>query len=191
MKFPILADGTFFRVGPLARVNIAGKMPTPRADEFLNQVKEVLPLPIKSTTGYHLARLAELIYCWEEAGNLVNDTELTSPEVRPKPIKPKAGEGYGIIEAPRGTLVHNYKINDQGFAEKVTLLVATQQNNYAINQSLFYEGKDLTPDSSKDEVALNRLEMLLRSYDPCLSCSTHLLGGPGAKIIWREIEGRG
>ena len=130
---------------------------------------------VLSSFHYHHARLIEILYCIERLEQLLNDPEILSKHVRAV-ARPNALEGVGACEAPRGTLFHHYKIDEQGLIRWVNLIIATGHNNLAMNRSVlqvakhFVHGKRLTPGM------LNRVEAVIRCYDPCLSCSTHALG---------------
>src|SRR5450631_4507992 len=167
-------DG-IYRVGPLARLNVADGCGTPRADQELAEFKELQRASVLSSFHYHQARLIEILYCVERLEQLLNDPEILSKHVRAV-ARPNAQEGVGAAEAPRGTLFHHYKIDDQGLIRWANLIIATGQNNLAMNKSVlqvarhFVKGERLTPGM------LNRVEAVIRCYDPCLSCSTHAFG---------------
>jgi len=167
-------DGVY-RVGPLARLNVADRCGTPLADQELAEFHELQRTAVLSSFHYHHARLIEMLYCVERMERLLNDAEILSPHVRAV-AEPNALEGVGACEAPRGTLFHHYKIDDQGLIRWVNLVIATGHNNLAMNRSIlqvakhFVRGHHLTPGM------LNRVEAVIRAYDPCLSCATHALG---------------
>lgn len=167
-------DG-IYRVGPLARLNVADRCGTARADQELAEFHELQRTAVLSSFHYHHARLIEILYCIERLDQLLNDPEILSKHVRAV-AHPNALEGVGACEAPRGTLFHHYKIDEQGLIRWVNLVIATGHNNLAMNRSVlqvakhFVQGNRLTPGM------LNRVEAVIRCYDPCLSCSTHALG---------------
>src|SRR5499427_6982206 len=167
-------DG-IYRVGPLARLNVADRCGTPRADQELAEFHELQRTAVLSSFHYHHARLIEILYCIERMEQLLNDPEILSKHVRAL-ARPNALEGVGACEAPRGTLFHHYKIDEQGLIRWVNLVIATGHNNLAMNRSVlqvakhFVHGRRLTPGM------LNRVEAVIRCYDPCLSCSTHAMG---------------
>jgi NAD-reducing hydrogenase large subunit len=180
MKFPYYKkegskDG-LYRVAPLARMNVAEAIGTPLAGE---EHKEFMKLgngkPVHETLYFHYARLIELLYAAERARELLDDDEIVSKEVRVK-IDRQAGEGVGVIEAPRGTLIHHYWTDYDGKIEKANIIVATAHNNRAINWSVNEVAKAFVKDGKLGEGALNRVEMAVRCYDPCLSCATHAMG---------------
>ncbi len=167
-------DGTY-RVGPLARLNVADRCGTPKADQELAEFHELQRTAVLSSFHYHHARLIEILYCIERMEQLLSDPDILSKHVRAL-ARPNALEGVGACEAPRGTLFHHYKIDEQGLIRWANLVIATGHNNLAMNRSVlqvakhFVHGKRLAPGM------LNRVEAVIRCYDPCLSCSTHALG---------------
>ncbi|GAB6175057.1 F420-non-reducing hydrogenase subunit A, selenocysteine-containing [Paradesulfitobacterium aromaticivorans] len=207
LKFPFLKklgwkgfkDGPesgVFRVAPLARLNVADGMATPLAQEAYEKMYATLGgKPAHHTLANHWARLIELLYASERVLELARDPEITSPQMRNLPQgTPK--EGVGIIEAPRGTLIHHYQTNEKGLLTKVNLIVATGNNNAAINISVQRAAKGLIKKGQVSEGLLNMVEMAFRAYDPCLACATHNLPGSMpllAKIydhegnLWQEM----
>jgi coenzyme F420-reducing hydrogenase alpha subunit len=175
MKFPVLKSGERFRVGPLARVNIADKIPTPLAAKELEWFRGLWQRPAHKTLCYHFARFIELVYAFERAEQLLRDPDIIKNDIFVKPVI-KAGTGVGVVEAPRGTLVHRYELDEEGKAVKVDILVATQHNNFGYNDALKATALKLIGDEEPDESTLNKLEMVVRAYDPCLSCATHAMG---------------
>ena len=125
---------------------------------------------------YHWARLIELLYNAEYVVQLLNDAEITSKDIRAS-VTPRAARGVGVVEAPRGTLIHDYTTDDEGILTHVNLLVATCQNNSAINLSVKQAAQTLIKDGKYDQGTLNTVEMAIRAYDPCLSCATHSMDG--------------
>ena len=181
MKFPVLKTGKRFRVGPLARVNIANNTPYPVVYEELSWFREKCGKPAHKTLTYHFARYIEVIYAFERIKELLTDDDIVKDAIFVK-AEVKAGKGIGIVEAPRGTLVHSYELDKEGKAVKVELFVATQHNNYGFNDALKETASKLITNQDPDEATLNRLEMVVRAYDPCLSCATHAVGGRSFKI---------
>jgi len=175
MKFPVLKSGERFRVGPLARINIADSVSTELAGKEFAWFREQFGRPAHKTLLYHYARFIETLYSLERAEELLNDPTIVSEDVQVK-VDIRAGKGTGIVEAPRGTLVHSYEIDDEGKASKVNLIVATQHNNFGFNDALKETASKLINTTEPDEETLNKLEMVVRAYDPCLSCSTHVVG---------------
>jgi len=175
MKFPVLTTGEKLRVGPLSRVNIAKNCGTPVADELLQEAGELLGFPTNTTMAYHVARLIETVHAWEKAKELLKDDDVSSHNALGGGYPPMAGEGIGIVEAPRGVLVHHYVFDDRGKLNKADFVVATQHNSHAINDDLTATARE-SVSMVVNEDLLNRLEMIPRAYDPCLGCATHLIG---------------
>jgi NAD-reducing hydrogenase large subunit len=144
--------------------------------------------PVEGTLWYHYARLIEDLYAIERAKEILLDPEVTSADIATD-YSELTGEGVGVIEAPRGTLIHHYKTDPNGMLTKVNLIVATGHNNWAMSNSVdmvaktFVDGKKLT------EGMLNRVEAAIRAYDPCLSCSTHAIGQMPIVIELIEPDG--
>lgn len=187
MKFPYAKNwGAFnmdlegpvgiYRTNTLARINVADKMATPLAQVEFEAFREAFGRPAQQTLLYNYARLIELLYNAELIVQLLNDPEITGKETR-VPVTPRAAHGVGCIEAPRGTLIHDYETDDQGMVTNVNLIVGTTHNNAPINMSVKQAAKSLIKDGNYDETILNKVEMAIRAYDPCLSCATHKLDG--------------
>ena len=166
-------------------------MATPLAQEYYEKFYATLGgKPVHHTLATHWARLIELLYAAERLVELVKDPEITNPNFRTIPTA-TPDEGVGIVEAPRGTLVHHYITDANGIIKKANLIVATVFNSAAINMSvkkaamgLIKPGKEIT------EGLLNRIEMAWRPYDPCFGCATHTLSGPSTlEIIIRNAKG--
>jgi len=164
-----------YRVGPLARLNIVKKMGTPKADKELAEFKQLAAGPVESSFFYHHARLVEAMYGIEKIEEILAD-----PAILDKHVRATAGvnrlEGSGQIEAPRGTLVHNYKVDENGKMTWASLIVATGHNNNAMNKGVLQSARAYVKDGKFTEGALNRIEAVIRTFDPCLSCSTHAFG---------------
>jgi F420-non-reducing hydrogenase large subunit len=174
-----LVDGPesgVYRVGPLGRLNASEGMATPLAQQEFERMYETLGgKPVHSTLAFHWARLVELLYAAERALELSRDQEITSKDIRNKPGKP--GEGVGIVEAARGTLIHHYKLDEEGLVKKVNLIVATTNNAPAICMSIREAAKGFIHGPEVGEGLLNMVEMAFRAYDPCLACATHFAIG--------------
>jgi F420-non-reducing hydrogenase large subunit len=165
-----------YRVGPLGRLNAADGMATPLAqEEYELMYKTLGGKPVHSTLAYHWARLIELLYAAERAVELVKDPEITSTNVRNKPGKP--GEGVGVVEAARGTLIHHYILDENALIKDVNLIVATVNNASSINMSVRNAAKGLIHGGKVDQGLLNMVEMAFRAYDPCFGCATHFAVG--------------
>ena len=167
-------DG-IYRVGPLARLNVVDRCGTPRADQELAEFHELQRTAVLSSFHYHHARLVEVLYCVERMEQLLNHPEILDKHVRAI-ARPNALEGVGAAEAPRGTLFHHYKIDDQGLIRWANLIIATGQNNLAMNRSVLQVAKHFVRGDRMTPGALNRVEAVIRAYDPCLSCATHATG---------------
>jgi len=179
-KFPFYKplgypEGTY-RTGPLARLNVASETGIASLDAELARFKELGDgAVVQSAAYYHYARLIEMLYSIERAAELLRDDEIVSGDVRVKAER-RAGEGVGVIEAPRGVLIHHYVADEVGKLQKANFIVATTNNNQAINESVGAVARSVVKGRKIEEPQLNQIEMALRCYDPCLSCSTHLLG---------------
>jgi F420-non-reducing hydrogenase large subunit len=165
-----------YRVGPLGRLNAADGMATPLAQaEYERMYATLGGKPIHHTLAYHWARLIELLYAAERALELATDPEITSTNVRSKPGKP--GEGVGVVEAARGTLIHHYVLDENALIKDVNLIVATVNNAPSINMSIRNAAKGLIKGGKVDQGLLNMVEMAFRAYDPCFGCATHFAVG--------------
>jgi len=166
-----------YRVAPLARLNASDGMATPLAQEAYEKMYEVLGgKPVHSTLAFHWARLVEALYAAERTLELAKDPEITSDDIVNLPTEtPK--EGMGVVEAPRGTLIHHYQTDDKGILTGVNLIVATQNNSAAINMSVEKAAKALIQKGNVPDGILNMIEMAFRAYDPCHACATHSLPG--------------
>ncbi len=164
-------------MAPLARLNVADGMATPMAQEAYEKMYEVLGgKPVHNTLAYHWARLIEVLYAAERMLEIVGDPELTSPDVVNIPTEiPK--EGIGVVEAPRGTLIHHYKTDEKGILTGVNLIVATQNNAASMCMSIEKAAKSLIHKGEVPDDILNMIEMGFRAYDACNSCATHSIPG--------------
>jgi F420-non-reducing hydrogenase large subunit len=195
LKFPYLKalgwqglidgkDSGIYRVAPLARLNAADGMATPLAQaEYERMYSTLGGKPVHATLATHWARLVELVYAAERMVELATDPEITSPDVR---IIPTAtpGEGVGVVEAPRGVLIHHYQADEKGIARKVNLIVGTAHNYGAIAMSVRKAAQGLIKKGTVvTEGLLNRIEMAFRAYDPCFGCATHSLPGQMPLIV--------
>ncbi len=165
-----------YRVNTLARINVCDKIATPLAQKEFEEFRSNFGRPAQQTLLYHWARLIELLYAAERTIELLNDPEITSTETRVA-VTPRAARGVGCVEAPRGTLFHDYTTDEKGLLTAVNLIVATCQNNAAINMSVKSAAQALIKNGKYDQGLLNTIEMTIRAYDPCLSCATHELDG--------------
>jgi len=185
-----LPDG-MYRVGPLARLNVAEQMGTPKADAELKNFKKLGRRAVSSSFLYHYARLIEIVASIERVEMSLDDPDLLSEDLRAD-AGINSPRGIGVSEAPRGTLFHDYTVDRGGLLTKVNLIVATGQNNLAMNQTVAQIARHYIRDANIPEPLLNRIEHGIRCYDPCLSCSTHAVGqmplqirliGPGGNVL--------
>jgi NAD-reducing hydrogenase large subunit len=167
-------DG-IYRVGPLARLNVVDRCGTPEADTELEEYRQRLGRIVQSGFHYHYARLIEALYGLERMRELLDDPAILGTKVRAY-----AGvnnlEGTGVIEAPRGTLIHHYKVDENGAITWANLIVATGHNNLAISRGILQVAKRFVDGNRIQEGALNRVSAVIRAYDPCLSCASHAMG---------------
>lgn len=180
MKFPYLKqygkEKGWYRVGPLARLNTADFIPTPIAQHEFEIYKALTNgKPNNHCMHMHYARLIETLHAAEMIRELLNDPDLLEGDLVTKGVKQK--EGVGLIEAPRGTLFHHYRINDDDQIEMANLIVSTTNNNEPMNRSVNHVAKSvMTGKEVITEGMMNAVEVAIRAYDPCLSCATHALG---------------
>lgn len=166
-----------YRVGPLARLNICSHAGTPKADAELAQFRQLSPdgKPVSSSFHYHYARLIEILHSLEKIAETVADPTITDIRVRSQ-AGVNQNKAVGATEAPRGTLFHEYEIDDDGILQHVNLVIATGQNNLAMNRTVRQIAQAYVDGAALSEGILNRIEHGIRSFDPCLSCSTHAHG---------------
>jgi F420-non-reducing hydrogenase large subunit len=165
-----------YSVAPMARLNASDGMATPRAQEAYEEFYSTLGgKPVHHTLANHWARVVEMVYAAERMNELVNDPEITSQDLRVIPTA-KPTLGVGVVEAPRGSLFHEYETGDDGIIRKVNLIVATQNNAARMAMSVEKAAKGLIRGGEVSEGLLNRIEMAFRAYDPCNACATHALG---------------
>jgi len=187
MKFPYMKKaGGFsmdlenpkgiYRTNTLARMNVCDRLVTPLAQKEFEEFRNTFGRPVQNTLLYHWARLIELLYNAENIIPLLDDPEITSTDIRKK-VEPRAARGVGCVEAPRGTLIHDYETDANGLVTDVNLIVGTTHNNAPINMSVKKTAMDNIKDGKYDQGILNMVEMAIRAYDPCLSCATHDLDG--------------
>jgi NAD-reducing hydrogenase large subunit len=166
-----------YRVGPLARLNICKTAGTPKADSELREFRSLAPRgkPVTGSFFYHYARLIEILFCLER----IEET-LHHPHIHDTLVRREAGvnrfRGVGVSEAPRGTLFHEYEVDQDGILQKVNLIIATGQNNIAMNRTILQIAQAYLSGDKLGPGILNRIEHGIRVYDPCLSCSTHAVG---------------
>jgi len=188
VKFPYLkrvgwngfTDGPesgIYSVAPLARLNVADGLATLRAHELYEKFFATLGgKPVHHTLANHWARAIEIVYAAERFHELINDPEIASPDIRTLPTATPR-EGVGVVEAPRGVLIHHYKSDERGVLTGANLLVATQHNSARIAMSVDKAARGLIHNGVADDGILNQIEMAFRAYDPCHACATHSLPG--------------
>jgi NAD-reducing hydrogenase large subunit len=165
-----------YRVGPLARLNIIDRCGTPIADEALEEFRALSPKkPVSSSFHYHFARLVEILFAIERLEQLTGNDNILDKKVRAE-ARANKNRGIGVTEAPRGTLIHDYQIDDDGRITSVNLIVATGHNHLAMNRSVLQIAKHYVKGPDVTEPMLNRVEAVIRCYDPCLSCASHEIG---------------
>ena len=196
VKFPFLkklgwkgfVDGPesgVYSVAPLARLNVSETMATPRAAELRERFFQVLGgRPVHHTLANHWARVIEIVYAAERFKELVNDPAITDPNIRTLPTAtPK--EGIGVVEAPRGVLIHHYTSDPRGVLTSANLIVATQHNSARIAMSVDKAARGVIHKGVVNDGILNQVEMAFRAYDPCHACATHSL--PGHMPLWVKV----
>jgi NAD-reducing hydrogenase large subunit len=198
LKFPYYkpfgpGEAGMYRVGPLARLNVCDFAGTPRADRELRQFRRLGQhgQPVTSSFHYHYARLIEIIFCLEKMAETLDDPEITDTRVRSR-AGVNRPVGIGVSEAPRGTLFHEYHVDENGILQRVNLIIATGQNNLAMNKTVKQIAQAYVNGGKLSEGILNRIEHGIRAFDPCLSCSTHAVGqmplhvqllAPGGEVL--------
>ncbi len=188
IKFPFLkkigwkgfteGDGTsIYRVAPLARLNVSDGMKTPKAQEEYEKMYETLGgKPVHHSLAFHWARVIEIMQAAEDFQRLANDPDILDPNIHTIPTETPS-EGVGIVEAPRGTLIHHYKTDSNGIVEEANLIVATISNAPVMAMEIEKAAKAVIKNGKVDEGLLNMVEMAFRPYDPCHACATHSLPG--------------
>ena len=195
---PDFYQAGMYRVGPLARLNVCDFAGTPRADSELREFRRLAARGklVTNSFHYHFARLIEILYCLERIAETVEDPSITNERVRANAAV-NSLVGVGVSEAPRGTLFHEYHVNEDGILQKVNLIIATGNNNLAMNRTVKQIAQFHINGHKLDEGILNRIEHGIRLYDPCLSCSTHAVGhmpmvvelvGAGGDVVDRLVR---
>lgn len=164
-----------YRVGPLARLNIAESMPGPHSQKLMEQFRAELGRPVHATLAYHWARMIELVAAYERMETLLDDEEILSNHVRVQ-VNRGPGKGMAAIEAPRGTLIHDYEADDVGRVTHAELIVATTHNTASLDSAVLEAVKGSEKDVALLDESVRRMELGIRAHDPCLSCATHEIG---------------
>ena len=194
LKFPFYKKLGYpegiYRVGPLARLNVADGCTTPLANKAFIDFKKLGKKGILSGSLYfHYARVIEMLNCAEEIKILAQNPDICSSDIYIRPERIANREGIGVIEAPRGVLIHHYWVDKNGSISKVNLIVATGHNNLAMNRSVYDIARQFIKNGKVTEGILNRVEVAIRCYDPCLSCSTHALGHMPLELTILDTDG--
>ena len=193
MKFPFLRHlgrkTGWNRVGPLARLNVCDRISTPLADAELHEFKAYTNgRPNNHTMHTHWARLIEILHCAELIKGLLDDPAILDDVDRTK--ADQRPEGIGIIEAPRGTLIHHYQADEKGRITKCNLIVSTTHNNEAMNRAVRWVAQNVLDQQQEiTEGMLNQVEVAIRAFDPCLSCATHAMGKMPLKLTVLNATG--
>jgi NAD-reducing hydrogenase large subunit len=193
MKFPYIralgADAGWYKVGPLARVQNCDHIPTPFAEaerrEFIDFGSGQ---PVHATLAYHWTRMVELLFAAESIKDLLHDDDIMGDELVVSGERRQ--RGVGVIEAPRGTLIHHYRINEDDQAVRANLIVSTTHNNQAMNEAIRHVAKRYLDGRKLTEGLLNHIEVAIRAFDPCLSCATHALGKMPFHVDLIDAEGQ-
>jgi NAD-reducing hydrogenase large subunit len=179
-----------YRVGPLGRLNVADKIDTPMANEEHKIFKTLSGgRPVENTLHYHYARLIEALFAVERVQVLCEDKDILSTDIL-NTRKNWTGHGVGVLEAPRGTLIHDYHADENGKLTKVNLIVSTGHNNWAMSNAVDSVAKTYVHGPEVQEGMLNRVEAAIRAYDPCLSCSTHAIGQMPIQVEILAADGK-
>ena len=193
LKFPYLralgAEQGWYRVGPLARLQNCDALPSPRAEA--QRQRFLANGSVQATLAYHQARMIEMLHAMEVIAQLLDDPALTEGELTaPLPRnRPAQRRGVGVIEAPRGTLIHDYTIGDDDLVSACNLIVSTTHNNQAMNESVRAVAREAFDGRAVSEGLLNQIEVAVRAYDPCLSCATHALGSMPLEVNLVDADG--
>ena len=177
-----------YRVGPLARLNIADGVDTPRAGQEWAEFRELDRGAVLSSFYYHYARLIEILYGLEKMQQLLESNDILDTQVRAH-ASVNNHEGIGVSEAPRGTLVHHYKVDADGLITWSNMIIATGHNNAAMNRGILQAARHFVHGNRIEEGMLNRVEAVIRAFDPCLSCSTHSAGQMPLEIVLHNPAG--
>jgi NAD-reducing hydrogenase large subunit len=179
LKFPYYKPAGYpqgiYRVGPLARMNLVTQCGTEMADQELAEFHDLERGAVLSTFHYHYARLIEILHCVERIQQLLSEPDILDKHVRAHGDV-NSLEGVGMSEAPRGTLIHHYKVDEQGLITWANMIIASGHNNLAMNRSVLQVARQYVNGKKLNQGMLNRVEAVIRAYDPCLACSTHALG---------------
>jgi len=183
---PLGYPNGMYRVGPLARLNVINACGTPEADAEFEKFKNINNgKPVLNSFYYHYARLIEIIYGIERIEMILKNPKTSGDTIRSY-AEVNRNQGVGCSEAPRGTLFHDYEVDDDGIITNVNLIIATGNNNLAMNAGVKQVAKEFVDGNNITDGALNRIEAVIRCFDPCLSCSTHALGMVSSTVEVRD-----
>jgi NAD-reducing hydrogenase large subunit len=193
MKFPFLAalgpEEGWYKVGPLARVQNCNFIPTPLAEaerrEFIDHGKGGL---VHAPLAYHWARMIEMLHAAETIKDLLHDDDVSGTDLTTS--GPRKRKGVGVIEAPRGTLIHHYRVGDDDLVTMCNLIVSTTHNNQPMNEAVRRVAKRYLSGRTLTEGLLNHIEVAIRAFDPCLSCATHALGKMPLQVELQDAAGQ-
>ncbi|MBP9131486.1 MAG: Ni/Fe hydrogenase subunit alpha [Steroidobacteraceae bacterium] len=193
MKFPFLASlgpqEGWYKVGPLARVQNCDAIPTPLAEaERREFIAHGQGQPIHAPLAYHWARMIELLHAAETIKDLLHDDDLSGAELTTCGARHHAG--VGVIEAPRGTLIHHYRVDDDDLVTMCNLIVSTTHNNQPMNEAIRRVARRYLAGRQLSEGLLNHIEVAIRAFDPCLSCATHALGKMPLQLELQDAAGQ-
>jgi NAD-reducing hydrogenase large subunit len=193
MKFPFVRDlgpdQGWYRVGPLARINNASYLDTPRAEAAREEFKASNHgQPVTASLAQHWARLIDMLHCAETIARLIDDPDIVGTDLMAQgsPLR----EGIGVIEAPRGTLIHHYRIDENDLISYANLIVSTTHNNTAMNEAVRQVAAQTFDGRALSEALLNQIEVAIRAYDPCLSCATHAVGKMPLRVELLDADGQ-
>ena len=192
MKFPFFTalgkEHGWYKVGPLARVQNCDSIPSPLADaerrEFIDYAGGT---PMHAALAYHWTRMIEMLHAAEMIKDLLHDPDILGHDLMAK--GERVSEGVGMIEAPRGTLIHHYAVDENDLVTMCNLIVSTTHNNQAMNEAIRHVARRYLYGREVTEGLLNHIEVAIRAYDPCLSCATHALGKMPLVVELRDLEG--
>lgn len=192
MKFPYIrtlgAEQGWYKVGPLARVQNCDHIPTPFAEAERREFVDFgSGQPVHATLAYHWARMIEMLFAAESIKELLHDDDILGDEL--VVTGERRERGVGVIEAPRGTLIHHYRVNEDDQAVRANLIVSTTHNNQAMNEAIRHVAKRYLDGRKLTEGLLNHIEVAIRAFDPCLSCATHAIGKMPLHVELFDAEG--
>lgn len=172
VKAALLRGERRFRVGPLARLNTLGRFGTPRADAEVKDLRDLWEDPLQKSLLAHAARMIEVIHAWEKMVELLGDQALSAPDLHGS-IEPEPGRGVGLVETPEGILAYYLEVNERGCLDRLNIISPLQCNNFPLQDDLRQSAQQMARVLESQENMRNRLEMVVRSYAPCIPCGVH------------------